>query len=120
MFAGQLLLAFTCLAFAAWLHWNERHGWANESYDRNNDDAYLSRRMRSRRRVHLLFAACGVLILISAFAGPGRIFIAVWSIVSLTLLTVVGLAGLDAIRTRRYDKWKSDKLRKRLLNEGDS
>ena len=120
MFTSQMILAFTCLAFAAWLHWNEHHGWANESYDRDNDDEYLNARMRSRRRVHLLFATCGVLIAIAAFAGPGRIFIAAWSIVSLTLLTVVGLAGLDAIRTRRYDKRKTDKRRKRLLNEGDS
>jgi hypothetical protein len=120
MFASQMILAVTCLAFAGWLHWNERQGWPNESYDRQDDEVYLNRRMRSRRRVHALFALCGLLIATAAIAGPGRIFIAAWLTVSLVLMTVVLLAALDALRTSRYDKRKTDELRKRLFNEGDS
>jgi hypothetical protein len=115
MFESQMIIAVTCLAFAAWLHWNENQGWPNESYNHRDDADYLRIRKRSRRRVHLLFAGCGVLIAIAAFAGPGRVFIAAWTIVSIALLTVVALAGLDALRTRRYDKRKMDELRKRLL-----
>ena len=119
MFESQLILAVTCLAFAGWLHWNERQGWPNESYDRRQDADYLRIRMRSRRRVHLLFAVCGVLMAVAAFAGPGPVFVAAWMIVSLALLTVVLLAALDALRTGRYEKRKRDELRKRLVNRGD-
>lgn len=119
MFESQLIIALTCLGFAGWLHWNELHGWPNESYDDRVDEEYLKIRMRSRRRVHVLFAACGVLILAAAFAGPGRVFIAAWSIVALSLFTVVVLAGLDALRTWRHDKRKMNELRKRLVNQGD-
>ncbi len=120
MFESQLILAVTCLAFAAWLQWHESHGWPNESYDRQGDAEYLKTRMRSRRRVHLLFAGCGVLMAVAAFAGPGRVFVAAWMIISLALLTVVLLAGLDALRTSRYEKRRKDQLRKQLLNESDS
>ena len=120
MFASQFIIGITLLAFAAWLHVNEKHGWPNESYDRKEDAEYLTARTRSRRRVNFLFAACGVLILVAAFSGPGRVFIAAWMIVSVALMTVSVLAGLDVLRTQRYDRRKMSDLRKRLLSENDS
>lgn len=120
MFASQLIIAVTLIAFAAWLHWNEVNGWPNEPYDRSKDADYLKSRMRSRRRVNFLFGTCGILIVIAAFAGPGRVFIACWMIVSLALMSVFVFAALDFIRTRRYDKKKMSELRKQLLSEFDS
>ena len=112
MFASQMILSVTCILFALWLHWNERQGWPNERYDSQTDKDYLNRRMRSRRRVHILFGTCGVLMAVAAFAGLGLVFAAAWTIVALVLMTVVVLAALDALRTSRYDK--------RKLGKGDS
>jgi len=120
MFASQMILSATCIGFALWLHWNERQGWPNESYDSKLDKDYLRRRMRSRRRVHLLFGGCGVLMAVAAVAGPGRIFVAAWTIIALALMTVVMLAALDALRTQRYDKQKMKELRKQTLGKSDS
>ena len=121
MFAGGLLLAATLMSFALWLQWNERQGWPNESYDNERDRKYLNQRMRSRRRMNYLLFACGVLILVSTFATPERqaIWIACWMSVSVTLLTIIGLAGLDFLRTHRYHKHKLPDVGRRTLDRDD-
>ena len=105
MFFGGLILSATLLLFAFWLHSNEQRGWPNESYDSERDQEHLAQRKRSRRRVHLIFAACGILILIATLAGPQqlRIFVGAWSCVTVGLFAIVALAALDAFRTHRYD-----------------
>lgn len=119
MFAGGLVLGITLIAFASWLHWNERLGWPGERYDSELDRDYLDKRLRRRRRVHLLLFACGVLILVAAFAGRqnATVWLACWMSVILTLATVVGLALLDAVRTQRYHARKRGELRRRSFGD---
>ena len=119
MFFGGLLLGTTVLAFAWWLHWNEAHGWPDESYDRESDREYLANRGSARRRVHAIFGACGVLILVATFAGPGPLFAGAWTCVAFALMTVVGLALLDAMRTHRYHSNKLRKIRQQFPDVED-
>lgn len=120
MFAGSLILALTLLGFAAWLHYNERLGWPNESYDSDTDHEYLTRRMRARRRIHVILAVCGLLILIASFAGPSHVlWVAAWMSVMAALMTVVILAALDAYRTQRYHAKKLPEIRSRMLGGDD-
>ena len=74
MLESSLLLGITVLSFAVWLHWNDAKGWPNESYDSKVDNQYLAQRTRSRKRIHIIIGACGILILVAAFAGPGVIW----------------------------------------------
>lgn len=111
MFAGSILMAVTVLGFAAWLHYNDRQGWGqDEPFRTELDRRYLDRRTRSRRRIHLIIAGCGVLILVAAFFGPGPVWIAAWMTVTVALAVVVLLAGLDAVRTFRYQNAKLKRL----------
>ena len=119
MFAGSLVLGITVLCFALWLHWNDTHGWPNESFKTERDNHYLARRKRSRKRIHIIIAACGVLILVAALAGPGPVWIAAWMSVILALLTVIILAGFDAFRTHRYQNKKLPENRRDLLSDDD-
>ncbi len=112
MFSGSLVIGVTLLCFAFWLHWNERHGWEHESLDGDLDHHYLRTRMRSRRWVHALFAVCGVMVIVAAFAGPGRVWIGCWMSVVVGLFTIIILAGADAFRTLRYQAKKKSELRK--------
>ena len=111
MFASQLIIAGILLFIAAWLHWNEQRGWVDEQFDNETDQVYLSRRTRSRKYVQIMFGICGLLILISAFAGPGRIFVAVWTTVSFVLMVVLVFAFFDVLRTHNYEKHKRRELR---------
>jgi Flp pilus assembly protein TadB len=114
MFAGSIVLSITLLAFAGWLQWNEHHGWDDDEPRLTDlDRHYFQRRGRSRRRTNGILALCGVLILVAAFAGPGLIWMAAWMCVTVALATVVGLAGLDALRTHRYQNAKLDELVRR-------
>ncbi len=63
MFAGSLVMGVTVLCFAAWLHWNDTQGWPNESFNSELDHQYRRRRSRSRKRIHMIIAACGILIM---------------------------------------------------------
>ncbi|NND96948.1 MAG: hypothetical protein HKN47_06430 [Pirellulaceae bacterium] len=119
MFIGGLLLSATLLGFAAWLHVNDQQGWPYESQRDLSDQDYLQHRKRSRRRVHFLFACCGVLILIATIAGPGLIFVAAWTCVAFVLMTIVGFAGLDAMRTHRYHSKKLPQIRRQILDGDD-
>ncbi|MGI9473196.1 MAG: hypothetical protein ACR2NZ_16765 [Rubripirellula sp.] len=119
MFAGSLVLGFTLLGFAGWLHWNEVQGWPNESYVTELDKKYLGQRTKSRRRIHFIIAACGSLVIIAAIAGPGVVWIGAWMIVMLALMTVVLLAGVDAMRTHRYQRAKLPEIRRQALGEDD-
>ena len=65
MFAGSLVLGITVLGFAIWLQYNDTHGWPNEKFETELDNQYLARRKRSRKRIHVIIGACGVLILIA-------------------------------------------------------
>lgn len=114
MFAGSMLLSVTLLAFAGWLQWNEQHGWDEDDEQRTDlDREYFQRRGRSRRRTNAILALCGVLIFIAAIAGLGPIWVAAWLCVTVALATVVGLAGLDVLRTHRYQNAKLDELVRR-------
>ena len=73
-FAGSLVLGITVLCFAAWLHWNDTHGWPNESFKTELDNQYLVRRKRSRKRIHIIIAGCGVMILVAALAEAIAIY----------------------------------------------
>jgi hypothetical protein len=119
MFGGSLVLGFTLIGFAAWLHWNELQGWPNESFETELDKKYLGQRTRSRRRIHIIMAACGVLILAAAIAGPGAIWVGAWTIVMFALMTIVLLAGIDAIRTHRYQQAKIPEIRRQILGEDE-
>ena len=119
MFAGSLVLGFTLLGFAGWLHWNELQGWPNESYVTELDKKYLGLRTRARLRIHCILAACGFLIIVAAFAGPGVIWVGAWTIVMFALMTVVILAGLDAMRTHRYQREKLPEIRRNILKDDD-
>ncbi|TWT80932.1 hypothetical protein CA13_23790 [Planctomycetes bacterium CA13] len=102
MFAGSILIGLTLLGFAVWLHLNERRGWGNESFDDEEDRQYLSQRKRARAWVNSIFAVCGIAVLVAAVVGPGPVWIGVWMSVAVGLMTIVILAGLDAIRTLRH------------------
>lgn len=119
MFAGGLILALMLISFAVWLHWNERLGWPGEDYTEADDQNYLTARLRSRRRIHTIIGGCGVLILFATLATPRRaeIWIGAWSIVSLSLIAVVFLAGLDAVRTHRHHRSKIPRLRQQLRSD---
>lgn len=117
MFAGSLVMGVTVLCFAAWLHWNDTRGWPNETFKTELDNQYLAKRSRSRRRIHLIIAACGVLILVAGFAGPGPVWVAAWMSVIAALMTVVVLAGFDAFRTHRYQKAKLPEIRRQLFHD---
>lgn len=122
MFAGGMLLAFTLVSFAVWLHWNERQGWPGEDYHDDDDAKYLKTRFRSRRRIHWIMGGCGFLIAVAVMAGPGRyaLWVGLWSIVMLALMTVVPLALLDALRTHRYHDRQLPKIRQRFLNDDET
>jgi len=118
MILSHIILGVTLIGFAIWLQWTERRGWPNESLDSEVDSHYFQRRMRWRRRVNLIFALCGVLILAANLAGP-RFFVLAWMLVTAGLLAVVVMAGFDAIRTQRYMNAKIPEIRRRFL-DGDS
>lgn len=114
MFGGSLVLGFTLLGFAGWLHWNETQGWPDDSHETELDRKYHDKRFRARRRIHMIIGLCGVLVVAAAFAGPGPIWLGAWMSVFLALLTVVVLAGFDAFRTHRYHRDKFPEIRSRL------
>ena len=118
MFAGGLVLSSTLLFFAGWLQWTEKRGWPHDHFDGEDDQEYLQRRMKSRGLVNTLIGTCGLLILLATLAGPRTlVFLAAWLTVTLILLVIVLLAGLDAYRTLRHQKDKLRRLRERALNE---
>ena len=123
MFAGGLLLSATLIGFAAWLHWNEKNGWAYErdapKINREVDQKYFARRKRSRNTVHLLFAASGVLVLAAAIAGPGVLFVAAWTCVAFSLMAIMAIATLDAIRTHLHHRDKLPNLRREILDDDE-
>ncbi|QEG01031.1 hypothetical protein Mal15_51070 [Stieleria maiorica] len=117
MFAGGLLLGVTLLFFAIWLQWTEHHGWPHDTFDGDDDIEYRRRRKKSRLLVNVLIGICGALILAATFAGVGVVYLAAWSIVTLTLVVIVILAGLDAFRTHRHHQDKIRRMRKRALDD---
>lgn len=117
MFAGGLLLAVTLLFFAVWLQWTEHQGWPHDTFDSEDDLEYLDRRKKSRLRVNILIGICGLLILAATLSGAGVVFVAAWSIVTLILMVIVILAGLDAFRTHRHQQDKIRRMRKRALED---
>ncbi len=119
MVAGSLVLGITLLLFAAWLHWNDTQGWPNERFETELDKSYLKRRTRSRRRIHVIIAGCGVLILVAAIAGEGALWVAAWMTVMVALMTVVVLAGFDAFRTHRYQRDKLPEIRRQMMGDDD-
>ncbi len=117
MFPGGLLLGVTLLFFAFWLQWTEHRGWPHDTFDGDEDVEYRRRRKKSRLRVNVLIGICGLLILTATFADVGLVFVAAWSIVSLILMVIVILAGLDAFRTHRHHQDKIRRMRKRAMEE---
>lgn len=117
MFAGGLILSITIIAFALWLHWNERANWGERDFHSKTDQAYLRARTRSRRVVHALFLVCGILIFVSTIATPERriVWLLSWAVVTVLLLSIVMLAGIDALRTHRYHLNKLPEIRKKSL-----
>ncbi len=118
MFASHIILGVTLISFSAWLQWTETQGWPNESREKESDAEYLRRRMRSRRRVNIIFAICGLLILMASVAGP-RLFLVAWMSVTFALMAVVVLAAADVLRTRRHQIEKLPEVRRRMLNGDD-
>ena len=119
MFEGSLVLGITLIAFAGWLHRQETDGWPSETFVTDLGKKYHRRRTRSRRRIHLILAGCGVAAIVAAFFGPGRVWVAAWSIVMVSLMAVVLLAGVDALRTQRYLKSKIPEMRRQILGDDD-
>jgi hypothetical protein len=117
MFLGSLILGFTVIAFAAWLQWNEVGEWPSATARTALDREYLATRTRARKRIHALIAISGLLILIAAFAGPGPVWLGAWLGVMALLVTVVFLAGLDALRTHRYHVRKLPEIRREILGD---
>lgn len=120
MFAGSLILGFTLFFFAGWLHWNEQRGWPNELFETDLDREYRNRRLRSRMHINYLIAACGGSIVVSAFAGPGMIWMICWCAVIIALLLVVFLAFADAIRSHRYLRKKLPEIREQTFGDTES
>jgi|TARA_Y100000385_G_C13016867_1_gene604262 Flp pilus assembly protein TadB len=119
MFAGSLVLGITLIAFAWWLHCQDTQGWPSDNFTTDLDKTYHQSRTRSRRRIHVILSGCGVAAIIAAFYGLGTVWVAMWSFVMVSLLVVVGLAGVDALRTHRYMKSKLPEIRERLLNDDE-
>jgi peptidoglycan/LPS O-acetylase OafA/YrhL len=101
------------------LHWQELQGWPDESFVTELDHDYHSRRSRSRRRIHLIIAGCGALILIAAFFGPSPQWLAAWTCVIIGLVTVVFLAAIDAFRTHQYHLRKLPEIERDFLKDQD-
>jgi Flp pilus assembly protein TadB len=118
MFASHLILGVTLISFSLWLQRTEGRGWPNETYDSELDAEYLRRRKRSRRRVNLIFAFCGTLILVAGVSGP-RVFVVAWMTVTVALLTVMMLAAVDVVRTQRYQQKKLPEIRRQLFDNDD-
>ncbi len=119
MVGGSLVLGVTLCCFAAWLHWHETHGWPDESFVTELDHQYRDKRLRSRGRIHMIIAGCGILILIAAVAGEGLVWVAAWMCVMAGLIAVVFLAGIDAFRTHRYQSKKLPEIRREVLGDDD-
>jgi peptidoglycan/LPS O-acetylase OafA/YrhL len=117
MFSGSLVLGITLVAFAGWLHRRDTDGWPSEDFITELDKKYHKRRTRSRRRIHAILAGCGVAAIVAAFAGLGAVWVAMWSIVMVSLMVVVALAGIDALHTQRYLKSKIPEMREQLLKD---
>ena len=119
MFAGSLILGITLIAFAAWLHYQDTEGWPSDNFTTDLDKTYHKRRTRSRRRIHVILAGCGVAAIVAAFWGLGPVWVAMWSVVMVSLVVVVALAGMDALHTHRYMKSKLPEIRERLLDDDE-
>ena len=117
MFSGSLVLGITLVAFAGWLHRQDTHGWPSEDFITELDKKYHKRRTRSRRRIHLILAGCGVAAVVAAFSGLGAVWVAMWSMVMVSLVVVVALAAIDALHTQRYLKSKIPEIREQLLKD---
>lgn len=118
MFFDSLVVGFFMVCFAAWLQWNESVGWASESMESRLDVEYLTRRSRSRRRIHWLIGGAGAMIIFSAFAGPRTpLWAASWLSVIAALLVIVLLALFDAWRTYRYQAEKRPEIRRKNFGE---
>lgn len=119
MFVGGMLLGFTLIGFAFWLHWNEQLGWPGDTSETDLDRDYLRRRYRARRWMHWLFAVCGLLIMAAAWGGPeSKLFwIGCWTVVMITLLTIIILAAFDVLRTQRYQSKKLPEIRRQTLDQ---
>ncbi|EMB15519.1 hypothetical protein [Rhodopirellula sp. UBA1907] len=115
MFAGGLVLASTLIFFAVWLQRSEQVGWSHERFDEEIDQSYMQRRRRSRKRVNFLFLVCGVLVLVATLATPKNhaVWLSCWISVMLSLMTILMLAGLDALRTMRHVRHRLDHLRQK-------
>lgn len=119
MFEASLVLGVTLIAFAAWLHRQDTRGWPSDDFTTDLDKAYHRRRTRSRRRIHFILAGCGLAAIVAAFDEGGPLWVAMWSVILLSVLLLVFLAGLDALHTHRYMKSKLPEIRKALLNDDD-
>ena len=117
MFESSLVLGITLIGFAWWLHYRDTRGWPSDNFTTDLDKTYHQRRTRSRRRIHGILGGCGVAAIIAAFFGIGPVWVAMWSVVMVSLLVVVALAGMDALHTHRYMKSKLPEMRDRLLND---
>lgn len=121
MFLGSLLIAIVLICFGAYLQWNETYGWHedNEEDSANLSDHqqgeidrnYFHKRGQSRKRIHWLIIGCGLLVAVAAFAGKGVTWVAAWMIVMIILAVIVLLAGLDAVRTIRYQRDKREAIK---------
>lgn len=118
MTASHLVLGIALIGFAMWLQSTEVKGWPNESCEGKLDQEYFTRRHRSRRRVNVMLAICGALIVAAGFSPP-RMFVLAWTAVAVGLLIVVVLAGFDALRTQRYHAKKLPEIRKQILDRDD-
>lgn len=114
MIVSHIVLGVSLIIFAVWLQRTEGRGWPNESSDDERDASYFGRRKRSRRRVNVILAICGGLILVAGMSGP-RLFVISWGLVTMALLAVVVLAAFDVLGTRRHVNSKLPQLRQRLL-----
>ena len=117
MFYGQLLMGGTLVFFAFWLQRTESRGWPNDSFNEAEDQAYLRRRGKSRRLVNILIGICGLLSLCAAISGDRLVFVSAWSIITLNLLVIIVLAGLDAFRTFRHHTDKLRRIREQTADE---
>ncbi|MAI33665.1 MAG: hypothetical protein L7W43_11115 [Rubripirellula sp.] len=119
MFAGSMVLGITLIAFAGWLHYQDTEGWPSDNFTTELDRTYHQRRTRSRRRIHVILGGCGVAAIVAACWGLGPVWVAMWSVVMVSLVVVVGLAGMDALHTHRYMKSKLPEIRERLLSDDE-
>ena len=117
MLAGCLLMASAVIGLALYLQIHEGQQWPTKQTT-EIERKYRRSRFRWRSLIHNLLILSGGLMAVAGIAGTQRMrwWLICWILVAMTLLVVVMLAFLDAIRTRRYLRDRLPEMRDEMLD----